>query len=101
MQLDIPDIKPDESITNSTDRNKDYEKRLYNFEARIDLIKQRSSPELANQLTTQIEEYKTESSICNNNNTVPILGLSRGNWNFLLEGEDFEISLSGIVKWKL
>lgn len=100
LQLDIPEIKPDETITNASDRKKDFEARLYDFDKRIKLITQYSSNEQAKTLKKKIEEYKTESSVCNDINTVPILGLSRNNWNFLIEGEDFEISLSGQIYFK-
>lgn len=99
-QFDIPEITPNENINNTSDRNKDFEKRLYDFDKRIELIKQHSSSDLAERLKLQIEEYKTESSVINDKNPVPLLGLSRNNWNFLIEDEDFEISLLGEIKWK-
>ncbi|HYM94036.1 MAG TPA: hypothetical protein VET23_07845, partial [Chitinophagaceae bacterium] len=101
LQSSIPEIKPDETITNTSDRKKDFENRLYDFDTRIMLITQYSSKEQADALKNRIEEYKTESAVCNDINPVPILGLSRNNWNFLLEGEDFEISLSGELNWKV
>jgi CRISPR-associated endonuclease Csn1 len=91
----IPEIKPNESISNAADRKKEYEKRLYDFRARIEKIKDHSCDDSAKILLEKIETFKTESSAINDNNPVPILGLSRNNWNFLLEGDDFEISLSG------
>ncbi|MCC7400523.1 MAG: hypothetical protein IT214_03470 [Chitinophagaceae bacterium] len=99
QQLSIPEINPNESITIAADRKKDFEARLYNFSNRIKIIAQYSSKEQAESLKTKIEEYKTESSVCNDTNPAPILGLSRNNWNFLLEDEDFEISLSGEINW--
>lgn len=98
-ELGLPEIRKDENIDNIVDRNKDYEKRLYDFDTRLKQIKQ-LDPVKAEKLKNQIEQYKTESSTCNDNNPVPILGLSQKNWNFLLEGEDFEISLSGNLVWK-
>lgn len=99
-QLGIPEILPNEMITNASDRKKDFETRLYDFDKRINLIAKYSSKDNADVLKRNIEEYKTESSVCNDINPVPILGLSRNNWNFLLEGEDFEISLSGKLHFK-
>lgn len=100
LQSGIPEIKPDETIANASDRKKDFEKRLYDFDTRIKLIAQYSSNEQSEDLKMKIEEYKTESSVCSDVNPVPILGLSRNNWNFLLEGEDFEISLTGGLQLK-
>lgn len=100
-QIGIEEIRPDENIAVATERNKDYEKRIYNFDARLELIKKQSSPEIAQRLKAQIENYKTESSACNDNSPVPILGLSRNNWNFLLENYDFEMTLTGQIKFTL
>lgn len=100
QRLGIPEIIPDESIINASDRTKNFQKRIYDFDARLELIKQLSSPEFSEKLKSEIEENKTESSVINDNNSVPLLGLSRNNWNFLLEGEDFEISLIGELTFR-
>ncbi|NIM35203.1 MAG: hypothetical protein GTN67_07145, partial [Hydrotalea flava] len=100
QKLNIPVIMPDESISNIADRKKEYEKRLYDFDARIENVRYYSSEDFAKKLKSQIEEFKTESSEINDKNPAPILGLSRSNWTFLLEGEDFNISMSGILTFK-
>jgi CRISPR-associated endonuclease Csn1 len=94
----IPEILPDDTIANATDRNKDFEKRLYDFNTRLKRIESFDKAK-ANSLKVKIEEIKTESSKCNDMSPVPILGRSANGWNFLLEGEDFEITLSGEYKW--
>jgi CRISPR-associated endonuclease Csn1 len=95
----IPEIVPDDTISILSERKKDFEKRLYDFKSRlIEIDKYDKSKAL--QLKKQIEEYQTESSKCNDLNPVPILGRSVSGLNFLLEGEDFEVTFSGELKWK-
>lgn len=98
-ELGIPNIKANETIVNLTERKKDFEKRLYDFETRLNMIAKFSSNEQANKMKIIIEAYKTESSVCDDKNLVPLLGMSSNNWNFLLEGEDFTISVLGEIKW--
>ncbi|MDR1846891.1 MAG: hypothetical protein LBR17_02075 [Bacteroidales bacterium] len=97
IELDIPLIKEDESIVNLGDRNKDYQKRIEDFASRLKTIETYSSAETANAVKKDIEQYKTESSVIEIEGQTPILGLSKKNWNFLLEGKDFEMNLDGTI----
>jgi CRISPR-associated endonuclease Csn1 len=99
IEFGIPKILPDDTISDLSKRKKDFEKRLYDFDFRLITIAKLDNSK-AEQLKKQIEDYKTESSKCNDANPVPILGRSAKSLNFLLEGEDFEITLSGNLKWK-
>jgi CRISPR-associated endonuclease Csn1 len=100
VELDIPLIKEDESIVNVVDRKKDYQKRIEDFVTRLKIIAEYSSPDVANVVKKNIEQYKTESSSITIEGQTPILGLSRNNWNFLLEGKDFEMKLDGTITFK-
>lgn len=97
-ELNLPELKPDDTIIAASDRNKEYKKRLYDFDSRIKSI-ENISPKKADFLKRKLEEYKTESSVCNDNNPVPILGLSKNNWNFLLENCDFQVAMNGKVNF--
>ena len=97
LELGIPLIKEDESIDNLVDRKKDYKKRIEDFATRLKAIADYSSSENANTIKKYIEQYKTESSTITIEGQTSILGLSRNNWNFLLEGEDFGMSLDGTI----
>ena len=44
-----------------------------------------------------MKKNKTESSAITVEGQTPILGLSKNNWNFLYEEEDFEMSLLGNI----
>lgn len=97
QRFNITEIKPNENITNTEERHKDYLDRLYDFSGRLKGINEFLSIEQFNLLKNEIKEFKTMSSKCNDNNPVPILGLTSTNWIFLLEKEDFEMNLKGEV----
>lgn len=99
IELSISKIQENLGISDANARKKDFEKRLYDFTTRLNLIKQKSDVDTTNRLKTEIEKYKTESSNIEIEGQTPILGLSKNNWNFLYEGEDFEVSLLGRMKW--
>lgn len=99
IKLGIPEIQENTSLIDIKSRRNDFEKRLYDFTTRLKIIEINSSVETAQKLKSQIEEYKTESSGITIEGDTPILGLSKNNWNFLFEGEDFKISLFGKLEW--
>lgn len=99
IKLNIPKIQEDTNIADTKVRKTDFEKRLYDFTSRLKLIEQNSDKQMANNLKTEIEKYKTESSKIEVEGQTPILGLSKANWNFLYENEDFEVSLLGKITW--
>jgi CRISPR-associated endonuclease Csn1 len=97
VELGIPLIKEDENISNLVDRKKDYQKRVEDFTTRLKIISIHSSSEIANTIKMNIEQYKTESSVITIEGQTPILGLSKKNWNFLLEGVDFVMCFDGTI----
>jgi hypothetical protein len=99
-QLGINKIKPDLNIESSNDRNKDFEKRLYDFNKRLTIIKLKKDVNLMKNVKSEIEKFKTESSsIQSIGSETPILGLSQKKWNLLYENYDFEINLTGKLSW--
>lgn len=98
-QLNIKVIEPDLNIENNNDRNKDFERRLYNFNERLRLIKSEKNDEFMRLVKEEIEKYKTESSTILVEGKTPILGLSQKNWNFLYENHDFNLDLTGSLNW--
>jgi CRISPR-associated endonuclease Csn1 len=98
--LNIPLITLDKSIIDNNDRNKDYEKRLFDFNKRLKTLENKAGKDLMSKAKKEIEIFKTESSsILAEELTPPILGLSLKNWNFLYEDYDFSINLKGEIKW--
>ena len=97
LELGIPLIKEDENIDNLAERKKNYQKRIEDFAARLKAIADRSSTGMANIVKNNIEQYKTKSSTITIEGQTPILGLSKNNWNFLIEKQDFNLQFDGTV----
>lgn len=98
-KLNIQKIIENPEIKGTKERKADYQKRLYDFQTRLNLIQGKSSAEMANALKSEIEKNKTEASKIEIEGKTPILGLSKNNWNFLYEGDDFEVSILGELKF--
>ncbi|MBS1951421.1 MAG: hypothetical protein JST37_10500, partial [Bacteroidetes bacterium] len=99
MELGIPLIKENDSIVDNVERKKELIKRIENFPSRLKFIAEKSSKESSDRIKEEIEKYQTEASSINGEEIPPLLKMSKSNWNFLYEGEDFEISLLGEMKW--
>lgn len=95
IELEIPLIKEDETIVDNTERKKDLKNRFENFTKRLAVIAVKSSVENASILKKRIEQYKTEASSIDGEEILPLLKMTKANWNFLYEGIDFNISLLG------
>jgi CRISPR-associated endonuclease Csn1 len=98
-KLGIKKISPNLNIENSSDRIKDYEKRLFKFTDRLAVIKSEKDADMMNKVKSEIEKYKTESSSILIEGNTPILGLSQQKWNFLYENYDFNLTFTGELKW--
>ncbi|MCC5924648.1 MAG: hypothetical protein JJT77_12760, partial [Crocinitomicaceae bacterium] len=98
-KLGINKIEPNINIENANERNKDFEKRLYDFNSRLKVIESIKGESFMKQVKSKIEKYKTESSSILIEGKTPILGLSQRNWNFLYENYDFELDFTGDLSW--
>jgi CRISPR-associated endonuclease Csn1 len=99
IELDIPLIQENENISDKVERKKDYRRRIEDFASRLKHIREKSSKENSDRIQNEIEKHKTEASVINGNEIPVLLKMSNKNWNFLYEGDDFEISLLGEIKW--
>ena len=97
--LGLPIIIEDNTIENTVDRKKDYQKRKDDFSARLKRIEMKAGKILANELKKEIEQYKPEYSSIVIEGQTPILTLAKKNWNFLYESYDFEVSILGYISW--
>lgn len=95
----IPMITPDKSIVDNNDRNKDYEKKLFDFNKRLKSLNRVAGKDIMKKVKNEIENFKTESSSILIEGKTPILGLSQKNWNFLFEDYDFSIDMMGELRW--
>lgn len=97
--LNISKIKENNDITDAKERKTDFEKRLYDFASRLKKIEKLSNTDVAKNLKIKIEQYKTESSVIIIEGQTPILGLTKNNWNLLIENRDFKMSVLGEIRW--
>ncbi len=100
LEIGVSKILPNDSIENAKDRSEDYQKRKVNFKDRLELIKNHSNGghEISKKIETEISKFKTESSSIEIEGVTPILGFSQKSWNFLYEGEHFEMDILGNIK---
>ena len=98
-ELNITEISENINIENAIDRKKDMEKRLIDFSNRLKNIKENSNNDTFSRYKKMIEYYKTESSKIEKEGETPILGFSKNSWNFLFENYDFNIDITGRLKW--
>jgi len=100
LEIGLSKLIPNENIENAKDRNEDYQKRKNNFKGRLEIIKNHSNggSETSKKIEAEISKYKTESSSIEIEGMTPILGFSQKSWNFLYEGEHFEMDVLGNIE---
>ncbi|WP_044632060.1 type II CRISPR RNA-guided endonuclease Cas9 [Neotamlana sedimentorum] len=99
VKMGISEILENTSITNLADRKKDFEKRKYNFNDRLNKIESVSNKLKKTQVKKMINNYQTEYSSFPENIIPSFLKISNNNWNFLYENYDFKVSILGKLIW--
>jgi CRISPR-associated endonuclease Csn1 len=102
-KFDLPEIKEDETITDKKAQKEDYENRKYSFFKLTDyrfkrLINIIGKDEFL-KIKIELDKLKKQSAKIEVDGKTPLLKMESKNWNFLYEGEDFEISLMGMIEW--
>ncbi|KMQ70474.1 hypothetical protein [Chryseobacterium koreense] len=103
-KFNLPEIVLDYDITDPLQRKKKYEDDKFRFVGLKDnrfnrLIPFMGSDEVQ-KLKRSLDGFKKQSSFIEKEGETPLLKMSKEKWNFLFEGEDFEISLDGKIFWK-
>ncbi len=103
-ELGLLEIKEDESILNISARKNDFEDRKYKFTSlsnfRFSRLVQLIGIEKTQEIKKKLDIYKKQSSFLEIEGETPLLKMSKENWNFLLEGKDFEMNIGGTIKFK-
>ncbi|MGX9985105.1 type II CRISPR RNA-guided endonuclease Cas9 [Soonwooa purpurea] len=103
-KYNLPDIIEDESINNVVDRKKKFEKDKFSFVGLNDNRLKRLIPfmgiEGVKKLKKELDQFKKQSSFIEVEGSTPLLKMSKENWNYLFEGEDFNMSIDGQITWK-
>lgn len=103
-ELGLPQVVEDECIEDMRKRHKDFEDRMYRLSSlndfRLNRLKEVIGEEKTKRMKeTQLDKYKAFSSTVEIEGQTPLLKTSKNNWNFLFEGYDFEIDITGTIKW--
>lgn len=101
----LPLISEDQSIIDVKVRKKKYEDDRFRFVGEKDNRFKRLLPFIGSQgiqdLRKTLSKYKTQSTSIDIEGETPLLKINKAeDWNFLYEGEDFEISLFGKISLK-
>ncbi len=102
-QLQISEISEDNSIDDKMARKEDFENKRYRFDTlaryRFQRIKEKIGIEKTKEIKKELDKFKAISGSIEIEGKTPLLKMSKENWNFFLEGYDFDISLLGELKW--
>jgi CRISPR-associated endonuclease Csn1 len=101
----IPEILENNTINDTKDRKKDYEDKRYRFDNlkryRFERIREEIGVEKVKEIKKELDKFKAIPSSIEIEGKTSLLKISRSeDWNFLYEGEDFEISILGELKYK-
>ena len=98
----LPEVQEDNTIENSKQRKDDFDKRKFSFNSINNFRPSRLVQHLGeNEVKKIIQNLRTNfaarHSKIGEEGQPSLLKISKENWNFLYEGEDFEVSLLGIL----
>ena len=105
-ELNLPDVLEDKTIEDNQKRRDDFEKRKYRFDTignsyRLQRLIEKVGLERTNEIKRELDKFKAIPSTIELEGNTPLLKMGREKWNFLIEGEDFEMSLDGTINWKI
>lgn len=105
-EFELPAILPDLNILDNKKRKDDFETRKYRFDNlnsfRFTRLIDSIGLEKTKEIKKELDKYKAIPSTIEIEGETPLLKIGKPeNWNFLFEGEDFEISLDGKINWKI
>lgn len=102
---DIPQVVENENILNDKARKDDFEKRKYSFNSiakdyRLKRLSEVIGTKETKKIKKELDNYKVRYSKIGVEGQTHFLKLSRQNWNFLLEGKDFNMNMDGTIVFK-
>lgn len=104
IKENIDEVVEDSTIQDSKKRKEDYENRRYRFDTignsfRLKALSEKIGLEKTNEIKNELDKFKAISGSIEIEEGTPLLKMASKNWNFLYEGEDFEITLLGETIW--
>lgn len=104
-ELNIPPVAEDQSITDNNERRDDYLNRKYRFDTinnsfRLTQLQVIVGKERTMEIKKELDQHKAIPSKIEIEGHTHLLKMSKENWNYLLEGKDFEMNLDGSIKFR-
>lgn len=105
-ELGIHKVVEDSTILDNKKRKDDYTNRRYRFDTisksyRLKRVSEKIGMEKAKKIKIELDQYKAIPSSIEIEEETQFLKMSKEKWNFLYEGNDFEINFLGeIFNWK-
>lgn len=101
----LPDVIEDANIQDNKKRREDFLNRKFRFDTignsyRLSRLVETIGLEKTSEIKKELDKYKAIPSTIEIEGETPLLKMGKEKWNFLFEGEDFEISLDGKINWK-
>ena len=98
-ELDLPELKEDASIPDVLERKKEFDKRRFNFNKRVEGIEKSFGQQTGKKISDELKKHQTEYSTIPDDIIPSYLKISKSNWLFLYEGYNFEMTATGLVRW--
>lgn len=104
LEFNIPHIIEDQSIADNNERRDDYLKRKYRFDTinnsfRLTRLQAIIGTERTKEIKKELDQYKAIPSKIEVEGHTHLLKMSKENWNYLIEGKDFEMRLDGSIEF--
>lgn len=104
-KFEIPEIVEDVTIQDNRARKEEYEERRFRFDTinnsfRLNRLVERIGLEQTKEIKMGLDKYKAIPSTIEIEGETSLLKMSKENWNFLIEGKDFDMKLDGTLDFK-
>jgi hypothetical protein len=102
IPLGITEVVVNENILDTKEKMADYDIRRFRLDnisssPRLQILAEKVGIEKAKEIKKNLDRVKAISGTIEIEGKTPLLKMSANNWNFLYEGEDFEMSLLGSI----
>ena len=102
-QFEIAEVIEDATIENKKQRKEDYDNKRFRFDTlntyRFKKLREKVPIEKVKEIKKKLDKFKAIPSTIEMEGKTTLLKMSKENWNFLYEGEDYQISFLGEITW--
>lgn len=106
QRFDIQQVVEDMTIEDDSARREDYLSRKFRFDTleksfRLKRLINNLGKEKVQEIKKDLDKYKAIPSSIEIEGQTHLLKMSKENWNFIIEGKDFEMKLDGSIEFNL